>query len=99
MYSLIKSFRSIFKRKKKLDDIIEISTNGNLTTIEIKTDLLLKISGSTITLNKGYLVNIADEIHLNPSLNVKDYENSFDLLPNDIEEHKIKKKLENDRHK
>ena len=56
------------KRKLKLEDVIDITDNNGLVTIDIKRDMLLKIDGNLLSLVNGLSVTIAKEIHLNPDI-------------------------------
>lgn len=47
-----------------IDEVIFI--DENTTKIVISKNLVIENDGTTISINKGYSINIAKEIHLNP---------------------------------
>lgn len=53
-----------------IDDIVNI--DENTIGIKLAKNIVVYNEGSCVTINKGYSVQIAKEIHLNPSKNVEE---------------------------
>jgi len=88
-----KSISTFIKPKDSitLDDIISIQKINNTVMVSVTSDILLTVKGSVITVNEGYNITLAKEIHLNPTLNPNNYKNGFDNLDIDIEDSKSNK--------
>jgi len=68
---------NLIKKTKTLFNIIDSITETK-NTIYIKTnkDIVIEHQGHIITINKGYNITLAKEIHLNPNINLnKDLSN------------------------
>ena len=68
---------NLIKKTKTLFNIINSITETK-DTIYIKTnkDIVIEHQGHIITINKGYNITLAKEIHLNPNINLnKDLSN------------------------
>ena len=80
--SAVDNLPAVLRVLSSLIDSIEIKDDN--VYIKTSKNIIIQNEGNTVTINSGYSVNIAKEIHLNPDIKKVD----FKTLEYDLEEAK-----------